>query len=59
MNYQDKLLSFLFKSHAVRGVFIQMNQSYQAILDRHPYPEVIKNILGETLAVSVLLGASY
>jgi molecular chaperone Hsp33 len=58
MNYQDKLLSFIFKSHAIRGAFIQMNQSYQAILDRHPYPEKIKNILGETLAISVLLGAS-
>jgi molecular chaperone Hsp33 len=50
----DLLHRFVFERSRVRGEFVQLGAAWQAVLERHDYPEAIKQPLGEAL-VSVLL----
>jgi len=58
MPNNDALQRFLFEDHPVRGELVHLNNSYSAILERHPYPPPIQRLLGETLAAAALLSAS-
>lgn len=49
---------FLFEHLAIRGELVHLNQSWQEILNRHEYPENIRNILGEMAAAAMLLSAT-
>jgi molecular chaperone Hsp33 len=57
MNNKDILQRFLFENASVRGELVHLNTSYLAIMEQHQYPPVIQRLLGETLAVVVLLSA--
>ncbi len=57
MNDKDLLQRFLFENVPVRGELVHLDESYQAILQQHPYPPLIRALLGEALAVVCLLSA--
>jgi len=57
MNDKDILQRFLFENAPVRGELVHLNESYQAIIQQHPYSPLIRQLLGEALAVACLLSA--
>lgn len=50
----DSLHRFIFERSRVRGELVRLDAAWQAVLERHPYPDAVKQPLGEAL-VSVLL----
>ncbi len=57
MSSKDSLQRFLFENAAIRGEVVRLNATWQEVLQRHLYPEPVKNILGEMMAASALLSA--
>lgn len=55
---QDLLHRFLFEHTHVRGEFLRLDASWKAVLARHDYPPVVRELLGEALAAAMLLGAT-
>ncbi len=49
---------FIFVDSDIRGEVVSLEQSFQQVLDQHEYPEVVKSLLGEFVAASVLLGST-
>lgn len=58
MQTADTLHRYLFNDAHVRGELVQLQQSYQAILEAYPYPPAIKQLLGELMAATCLLTAT-
>ncbi|MEA3639051.1 MAG: Hsp33 family molecular chaperone HslO [Lamprobacter sp.] len=54
MSETDSLHRFVFEHSRVRGELVRLDAAWQAVLERHNYPEAVKQPLGEAL-VSVLL----
>jgi molecular chaperone Hsp33 len=54
---KDSLQRFLFENAAIRGELVRLNATWQEVLQRHTYPEPIRNLLGEMMAASALLSA--
>ncbi len=54
----DTLQRFLFEHEPIRGELVHLDDSWRSILDRHDYPPVIANLLGELAAAAVLLAAT-
>ena len=53
---KDTLRRFLFENLAVRGELVRLDATWQAILERHTYPQPVQKVLGELMsAVSLLL----
>ena len=55
---QDLLHRYIFEQHHVRGEIVQMSDSYNAMLENHQYPDIVKQVLGELLAITSLLTAT-
>lgn len=53
----DSLQRFIFENAPLRGEFVHLQESLQAILNQHPYPEPVRKLLSEALCVAVLLSA--
>ena len=58
MSDRDKLHRFIIENTDVRGEIVHLDDSWQAVLSRHDYPEAVRDLLGEAMAASVLLGAT-
>lgn len=58
MANQDYLHRFLFENSKIRGEWVQLNTSWQTVLARHSYPDVVQSQLGQALAAAVLLSAT-
>ncbi len=58
MDGGDTLKRFLFERFAVRGHFVRLDASWQAMIEHHDYPAVVRNALGETAAATLLLAAT-
>jgi molecular chaperone Hsp33 len=58
MNEQDTLRRFVFENAPVRGEIVRLNATWRAVLERHAYPRVVRNLLGEYLAASALLSGT-
>lgn len=58
MSNQDVLIRFIFDKIPVRGEYVNINNSFQTIVQQHAYPPPISQLLGEALAVAALLSAS-
>ncbi|MFN3582018.1 MAG: Hsp33 family molecular chaperone HslO [Pseudomonas sp.] len=58
MSFQDSTQRFLFEHADVRGELVSLDQSYQEVLSKHPYPAPVKDLLGEMLAAAVLLSTT-
>ncbi len=51
----DSLCNFLFENAGVRGEIVQLDATWQQVLERHDYPPVLQHLLGEMMAAAVLL----
>jgi molecular chaperone Hsp33 len=59
IRFNDDLVApFQIEDHPVRGRIVRMGPAIDDILARHAYPEAIANLVGETCALAVLVGAS-
>jgi molecular chaperone Hsp33 len=54
----DILQRFLFEDLAIRGEVVQLDSSWQAVIENHDYPQPVKHLLGEMLSAVVLLSAT-
>lgn len=53
---KDTLRRFLFENIAVRGELVHLDATWQAVLERHEYPQPVLNVLGQLMsAVSLLI----
>ena len=50
----DQLTRFLLEPSGVRGVMVDLHETWQAIRARSPYPEAVAERLGETCAAAAL-----
>lgn len=55
---KDELHRFIFDNLPVRGERVQLQSSWKEVLERHDYPAVIRDVLGEAMAATVLLSAT-
>ena len=55
---KDTLQRFLFEQANVRGELVQLEDSWRAVLERHDYPEPVRQILGQALVAATLLAAT-
>lgn len=58
MSDHDHLQRFVFENLGVRGELVRLDASWQAVLERHTYPETVRGQLGQALAATVLLSAT-
>ena len=54
----DTLQRYLFEDLAIRGEVVQLDSSWQAVIENHDYPQPVKHLLGEMLSAVVLLSAT-
>ena len=54
----DSLHRFLFEQAPIRGELVHLDATWRSVLERHDYPEVLRNIMGELAAAAVLLAAT-
>ncbi len=58
MNKTDTLQRFMFEHASIRGEMAYLSETYQTIMQQHPYPPVVKKLLGEALVSCLLLAGS-
>lgn len=58
MKFKDQLHRFVFENYSVRGEIVQLDATWKTILASHPYPPVVRELLGEAIAAVVLLAAT-
>lgn len=54
----DEILRFTFAKHDVRGEIVQLEESFQSLIQGHNYPEPVQQLLGELMTVTSLLTAT-
>ena len=57
-NLSDFLSRFLFEHAPIRGEVVRLDAVWQSVLERHDYPPVLRNMMGELCAAAVLLAAT-
>jgi len=55
---RDQFRRFLFEHSQVRGAWVQLSDSYRQIGAQAPYPESVRQLLGESLVASVLMSST-
>lgn len=50
--------NFLFEHHGIRGGVVRLHETWLQIIAQHGYPGDVRELLGEAVAATVLLGAS-
>ena len=58
MSQFDQLHRYIFDTVNVRGELVQLQHSYQAILDAQGYPKSVSQLMGELMAATSLLTAT-
>jgi len=58
MSSKDTLQRFLFENISIRGELTQLHKSWQAIIENHHYPAVVRDVLAQMLVAGVLLAAT-
>ena len=58
MKEVDCLTRFIFEQGSVRGMFVRLDAAWQAVLERHDYPPVVRDQLGQFLAAGALLAST-
>jgi molecular chaperone Hsp33 len=58
MSDQDSLQRFIFEGLGIRGEWVCLDASWQAVLERYAYPDAVRAQLGQALAAAVLLSAT-
>lgn len=54
----DALQRFLFEHEPIRGELVHLDLTWKNVLERHDYPPVLRNMMGELAAAAVLLAAT-
>jgi len=54
----DTLQRFMFEHASIRGEIAHLNETYTTILNQHPYPDMVRQLLGEALVSCLLLTGS-
>ncbi|MGF2734417.1 Hsp33 family molecular chaperone HslO [Marinobacter sp. DUT-1] len=58
MASRDQFQRFIFEHSQVRGAWVQLGESFQEIGSQAPYPDSVRELLGESLVASVLMSSS-
>ena len=58
MTDQDTLRRFIFEQAGVRGEWLKLTDSWQAVSDNHVYPPEVKEQLGHAVAAATMLAAT-
>lgn len=58
LNTDDRILPFSVEGLDVRGRIVRLGPSIDTVLARHDYPAPVSKVLGEAVALTVLLGSS-
>ncbi len=58
MASQDQFQRFIFEHSQVRGAWVQLGDSFREIINQAPYPESVRQLLGESLVASVLMSST-
>ncbi|WJW75938.1 Hsp33 family molecular chaperone HslO [Thiohalobacter sp. IOR34] len=58
MTDRDVLNRFVFEHTHVRGELVHLDATWQAVLSRHHYPPLIRDLLGQAMAAAVLLSTT-
>ncbi len=54
----DSLRRFLFEHAPIRGEIVRLDAVWQSVIERHDYPPVLRDLMGELCAAAVLLAAT-
>lgn len=54
----DQLQRFVLENTCVRGQWVQLDATWRAVLERHEYPSVLRQVLGELMAAASLLSST-
>lgn len=54
----DSLQRFIFDKAQIRGELVHLDESWRSVIDRHDYPEKLRDYMGELTAAAVLLTAT-
>ena len=57
-NSRDTLQKFLFEQAPIRGEIVHLDAVWQSVIERHNYPTVLRNLMGELCAAAALLAAT-
>jgi molecular chaperone Hsp33 len=57
-NSSDTLRRFLFEHVPIRGEIVRLDATWQSVIERHDYPAVLRDLMGELCAAAVLLAAT-
>lgn len=55
---RDTLQRFVFMEFPVRGEFVRLGATWQAVTENRHYPPVVRRLLGETMVAGTLLAAT-
>lgn len=58
MNETDTLQRFIFEHASIRGEIAHLNTTFTTIINQRPYPEMVRNLLGEAMISCLLLAGS-
>jgi molecular chaperone Hsp33 len=58
MKEQDTLQRFMFEHANIRGEIAHLDETYKIIMHQHPYPPMVRRLLGEALISCLLLTGS-
>lgn len=54
----DSLRRFLFEHAPLRGEIVRLDNVWRSVIERHNYPTVLRDLMGELCAAAVLLAAT-
>ena len=54
----DTLQRFMFEHASIRGEIAHLDDTYKTIIQQHPYPQMVKQLLGQALVSCLLLTGS-
>ncbi|MEK6750197.1 MAG: Hsp33 family molecular chaperone HslO [Pseudomonadota bacterium] len=58
LHQPDTHRRFIFEHAPIRGEIVHLDASWRAVLERHHYPPVIRNVLGQFMAATALLAST-
>lgn len=58
MRQYDILQKFIFESADIRGEFVHLHHCIKALVERHPYPQPVLNLLSQALSAVALLSGT-
>lgn len=58
MKHHDTFQRFLFENHQIRGEIVRLDKSFKEVKQRQNYPTPLQDLLGETVAASVLMSGT-